>query len=280
MTKLFWGIMTGIALLATSCDKSAAPDPAPADQPADKTDTLASLKVMSYNIHHCNPPSKPDYIDINAIVGVVKAQKPDLLALQEVDVNTSRSGALNQAQEIANKLHMRYFFGKAIDYQGGAYGVAILSKYPLAETTVHRLPVKAGTEGEPRVMATAKVTLPDGTTMRFGSTHLDAQSDPANRQLQVRAISDIAAGESLPFIIAGDFNATPDSDVINALDSQFKRTCQVCAPTIPASNPSKAIDFIAYRHPANKFDVAGHQVVSEPYASDHRPVVAVIKIEK
>ncbi|MBF9255707.1 endonuclease/exonuclease/phosphatase family protein [Pontibacter sp. 172403-2] len=235
---------------------------------------------MSYNIHHCNPPAKSDFIDVNAIVNVINAEKPDLLALQEVDVNTDRSGAVNQAQEIANKLHMHYFFGKAIDYQGGAYGVAILSKYPLTEAVVHQLPVKAGTNGEPRVLATAKVTLPDGAVIRFGSTHLDAQSDPANRRLQVDELTEIAAGESLPFIIAGDFNATPDSEVINRLDTQFKRTCQICAPTIPATNPGRAIDFIAYRHPANKFSVASHRVINEQYASDHRPVVAVINVEE
>jgi len=278
MKRLAWNILTCILLLATACDKSAAPDPAPVDKPDDETDLVSSLKVMSYNIHHGNPPFKANYIDINAIVGVINAQKPDLLALQEVDVNMERSGRLNQAQEIANKVHMLYFFGKAIDDNGGEYGVAILSKYPLTETVVHQLPVKAGTNGEIRVMATAKVTLPDGSVIRFGSTHLDAQSDPANRELQIEEIMDIAAGESLPFIIAGDFNATPGSEVINTLDTQFTRTCQICAPTIPATNPTKAIDFIAFKHPANKFNLVSHQVINERYASDHRPIVAVIGI--
>ncbi|MCC9168433.1 endonuclease/exonuclease/phosphatase family protein [Pontibacter harenae] len=236
---------------------------------------------MSYNIHHCNPPSRSNFIDVNAVVNAINAEKPDLIALQEVDVNTVRSGNMNQAQELASKLRMHhYFFGKAIDYQGGEYGVAILSKYPLSEREVHRLPVKQGSGGEPRILATAIVKLPDGSSVRFASTHLDAQSDPTNRQLQIEKIVDIASNDNLPFIIAGDFNATPGSNVINTLDAHFRRTCQVCAGTIPATNPTKAIDFIAYKHPRNKFRVGSHKVVNESYASDHRPVVAVINIEE
>lgn len=283
MKRLLLGLVAGAALLvSSSCDKSSkSSDPAPVASPVVVPEVVATLKVMSYNIHHSNPPSKPNIIDIDATVNVIEAEKPDILALQEVDVNTERSGAINQAQVIASKLRMHhYFFAKAIDHQGGEYGVAILSKFPLSETTVHRLPSKLGSGGEPRVLATANVTLPDGTVIRFGSTHLDAQSDPANRLLQIEKIAGIASDEKLPFIIAGDFNATSGSEVITILDNQFKRTCQICAPTIPATTPTKAIDFIAYRHPSNKFSVASHKVVNEAYASDHRPIVAVINIEE
>ncbi|KAA5544090.1 endonuclease [Adhaeribacter rhizoryzae] len=233
---------------------------------------------MAYNIHHANPPSRPDFIDIDAIANAIKAQNPDLVALQEVDVNTERSGKFNQAEEIAKRLNMHFYFAKAIDHQGGDYGVAILSKYPLTETQVHRLPSKPETKGEPRVLATAKITLPNGAAIRFGSTHLDAQKAPVNRQIQIEEIGKIAATEQLPFIIAGDFNATPDSEVIAGLDKYFTRTCQNCAPTIPVINPSKTIDFIAYKHPKNKIRVASHQVINEQYASDHLPVLVVLNL--
>ncbi|WP_266202714.1 endonuclease/exonuclease/phosphatase family protein [Pontibacter kalidii] len=279
MKRSILGLIAGAAFLIVSCGKSSdTTDPAPVDKPVDGTEKVESVKVMAYNIHHCNPPSKPNLIDLEAIVTAIRTEKPDLLALQEVDAYTERSGTVNQAQAIASKLQMSYFFAKAIDYKGGEYGVAILSKYPISETVVHRLPTKAGSGGEARVLATAKVTLPDGTFIRFGSTHLDAQSDPANRLLQVEKINEIAAAEALPLIIAGDFNATPGSKEINTLDERFKRTCQACAPTIPATSPTKAIDFIAYKHPADKFSTLSHKVVNEQYASDHRPVVAVIGI--
>lgn len=262
--------IAGALVFATSCSNSI----------TSSQDNTETIRVMAYNIHHANPPSKPDYIDIDAIVGVIKAQDPDIVALQEVDVNIPRSRSNDQAEKIASKLEMNVFFGKAIDYQGGEYGVAILSKYPLSEEVVHKLPTKAETKGEPRVLTTAKVTLPDGTDIRFGSTHLDAQRDPVNRELQINKIIEIASDEELPFIIAGDFNAVPDSEVIRILDSHFKRTCSTCAPTIPVINPRRAIDFIAYKHPENKFDVESHKVIDEQYASDHLPVVADIKIAR
>src|SRR5690606_40296823 len=78
--------------------------------------------------------------------------------LQEVDVNTIRSGkGINQAAELARLTGMNYFFVKGIDYQGGDYGVGILSKFPILETDSLRLPMKEGAGGEPRVLAMVTV---------------------------------------------------------------------------------------------------------------------------
>lgn len=275
--KLFFFFLHAFTVfLFFACDSSSDPSGGPNDPKDEEQVILASVKVMTYNIHHCNPPSTPGVIDIDAIVRVIRAENPDLVALQEVDVNTERSGPYDQAAEIAQKLGMYHFFGKAIDYQGGAYGVAILSKYRLYATTMQRLPMETG--GEARVMAVASLKLPDSTAIRFATTHLDAQSDPANRIAQMERIVGIAEDELLPFIIGGDFNAEPGSDEIDLLDAHFERTCRLCAPTIPATNPARAIDFIAFHHPENKFEAATHNVVDERSASDHRPVTAVIDL--
>ncbi len=239
----------------------------------------SAIRVMSYNVHHCNPPSKPGLIDIDAIAAAIKLQNPDLVALQEIDVNTKRSGPYNQAGELAKKLGMNFFFGKGIDFEGGEYGVAILSRYPVSEGKVFRLPTVSSTKGEPRVLTTVKVSLPGGKMIRFGSTHLDAQNAHTNRELQIKEINRISSGETLPFILAGDLNATPESGVIAELDKQFTRTCKVCEPTIPVINPTKAIDFISFL-PASGFKVISHEVVPERYASDHLPVIAVLQIQK
>lgn len=262
--------------MTASCSKKTDNSNQPPKPVDEEPFVSGNLKVMTYNIHHCNPPSKGVEIDLNAVVNLIIQQKPDIIALQEVDDHTSRSGAFNQAQEIARKMGMDYYFGKAINYGGGAYGVAILSRFPLSETKVDFLPSETGSNAEQRVLATAKVTLPDGKAIRFGSTHLDAQSSPVNRELQMTEINRIAANENLPFIIAGDFNAAPGSSVIQMLDDKFKRTCTQCDPTIPAANPTKAIDFIAFA-PANGFTVASHRVIAESYPSDHLPVVATLQ---
>lgn len=280
MKRVCLSVIMGFGLIISSCSGSSSSSETTPDLPVDpdKVEIEETIKVMAYNIHHANPPSKPDFIDINAIIRVVKAQDPDLLALQEIDVNTERSGPFNQAKEIANSLDMYFFFGKGIDYDGGEYGVAVLSKWPLSNEQVVKLPTKSGTGGEPRTLTTAMVTTPGGTEIRFGSTHLDAQSEDTNRLLQIEKIVEIGQQETTPFIIAGDFNAVPNSEVINILDYHFERTCRLCPLTSSANNPVRTIDYIVYHHPQDKFKVKIHEAIDESYASDHRPIVAEIDI--
>lgn len=264
--------------LLLACSTSKPTDPAPAAGGSSPAAPATTLRVMSYNVHHCSPPSRPGVIDVPAIVRTIQAQRPDVVMLQEIDVHTGRSGpALDQARELATQLQMHSYFGRAIPHEGGAYGVALLSRYPLRDTLVHRLPTQEGTNGEPRVLAVATITLPTGQQVRVGCTHLDAQRPDTNRQLQATEIVRLAATETLPFLLAGDFNAEADSPVVQQLDTRFKRTCQPCAPTIPVVTPTKAIDFITFA-PASRFRVVSHQVVAETYASDHRPVVAELSL--
>ncbi|WP_225986365.1 endonuclease/exonuclease/phosphatase family protein [Rufibacter sp. LB8] len=237
-----------------------------------------TLRVMSYNIRHGNPPSKPKFIDLDATIAVIRQQNPDLVALQEVDVHTKRSGGVDQAKIIAEKLGMYYFFGKALDYDGGDYGVAILSKFPLLDAQVVALPILEGTNAELRALALAAVQLPNGQKIWIGSTHLDEKGNPANRLAQLDAIAKVQATLKEPFLIAGDFNATPGSESIQRLDALFTRTCQDCAPTFPVINSTKAIDFIAYT-PAARFTVKSHLVIQETYASDHLPIVAELGLK-
>lgn len=233
-----------------------------------------NLRVMTYNIHHANPPSKKESgeIDLDAIVNVIRNENPDLVALQEVEVNTGRSGGVNQAKEIAERLGMKAFFGKAIDYDGGSYGVAILSRYSINDPIVIPLPEDADPKAEDRVLTTASVALPGGMIIRFGSTHLDVRSE-GNRNQQVKMINEITSKENKPFIIAGDFNSLPESMAIAELDKVFTRTCITdCEPTIPADKPNRTIDFIAFTT-GSPFKVVSQKVIQERYASDHLPVV-------
>src|SRR5690606_8398369 len=98
-----------------------------------------SLKILTYNIHHASPPSRPGVIDLDAIAKVINAHQPDLVALQEVDVNTGRSGPHNQAVALGKKTGMIAYFFKSIHYDGGEYGLAILSRFPVKETNFYPL---------------------------------------------------------------------------------------------------------------------------------------------
>ena len=263
-----------------SNDKNVTHAPVPISTPT-PTDTTYNIRVMTYNIHHANPPSTTTIINVDSAANIIKRQQPDLVALQEVDVNTTRSGnTLNQASEIARLAGLSYyFFGKAIDYQGGEYGVAILSKYPMSSMINYPLPTAAGSGGELRTLATAVITLPGNKTVVFASTHLDAQTAETNRVMQIQKITEILTQKTIPVILAGDFNAVPGSNIINILDASFTRSCiSGCGFTIPTINPTKTIDFIVFR-PSDKFTVTSHNVIDEKYASDHLPVLAVLKIK-
>ena len=242
-------------------------------------DLKEEITILLYNIHHANPPSKPNVIDIHAIANLIRQQNPDLVALQEVDVYTNRSGStLDQAAELGRLTGLNAYFGKAIDYAEGEYGVAILSKFPLTDQKNIALPTAEGTGGEHRTLASATITLPTGKQIIFASTHLDAQPKDTNRILQVTQIMELLKQEHLPVVIAGDFNAIPGSPVINKLDFFFTRTCiDSCGFTIPVIQPNKTIDFIAFT--PGKFNLLSHMVIDEKYASDHLPVRAVLKLK-
>jgi endonuclease/exonuclease/phosphatase family metal-dependent hydrolase len=238
----------------------------------------ATLSILSYNIHHCNPPGAGTLIDVDTIAGVIRKLNPDLVALQEVDVRTKRSGGIDQANALGEKTGMKAYFFKAIDHDGGEYGVGILSKLPVSSFKQYKLPTVADSKGEPRVLATITVRGKDGNDLLFACTHLDAQSNPQNRLLQIREINTILKSSNLPVVIAGDLNAATGTEVINLFDEVFTRTCTNCAFTIPVLKPNKTIDFIGY-NPATKFEVEKHEVINETYASDHLPVSVRLRVK-
>ena len=245
----------------------------PANQPAKRA---RKLTVMTYNIHHCNPPSAGTTIDVAAIARVINKAKPDLVALQEVDVNTERSGkGLNQARELARQTGMHYFFSKAIDHQGGDYGVAVLSRFPIVDSTRLILPIDPAIGGETRTIAAITVEIAKGKRIIFASTHLDLKEQ--NRLTQADQIVNLFKDSNLPVVLAGDFNALSDSRVMQLLDQHFTRSCQDCQPTIPVRNPNRAIDFIMFK-PANAMKPLPTRVIDEQYASDHLPVVAELNV--
>ncbi|MBD2700016.1 endonuclease/exonuclease/phosphatase family protein [Spirosoma sp. BT702] len=237
----------------------------------------AKLRVMTYNIHHCNPPSAGNNIEVDAIARVINQEKPDLVALQEVDVNTERSGkGVDQANELARLTGMHYFFSKAIDHQGGDYGVAVLSRFPILESVRYTLPVDPAIGGEIRTIAAITVDVAKGKRIVFASTHLDLKEE--NRTIQSELIIKHFGDSKLPMILAGDFNALPDSKVIQYFDKTFVRSCQECGFTIPVKNPNRVIDFVMYKS-GDAFENVSTRVIDEQYASDHLPVVADLTIK-
>lgn len=228
------------------------------------------LKVLSYNIHVGNPPAKPGVVDLKSIAKVINDSDADLVALQEVDVYTNRSGKdLDQAKELGRLTDRHYYFAKTIDHDGGEYGIAILSKFPIVKKENFLLPTAEEVRSEQRAIAIVAVEIEKGVFLDFASTHFDLT--PQTRLLQSAFITDLSKKRNRPLLIGGDFNAVPNSDEIRLLDRHFKRSEIPNGFTIPVGKPTREIDFIMYT-PENRFKVEQHDVIQEHFASDHLPV--------
>ena len=259
MSKLY-GAITGFAILLACIPVGVfAADP-------------VEVRVLTYNIHHGE--GLDGKIDLERIARIIKNSKADLVALQEVDRNTKRSGGVDQAKELGRLTDMHYVFGKAIEYQGGEYGQAILSRWPISSHKVHTLPQRPAREQ--RIALVSVVESPI-RGLKFVSTHLDHQIE-AVRIEQAQALeANFDAARSLPSILAGDFNATPESETMKKLFQHWQdAAASHAAPTIPSENPTRRIDYVLLR-PQGSWKVLGAEVLDEPIASDHRPVLLALQ---
>lgn len=257
-----------VALTIFSLDSSA-------QKAAVKPGKNSSVKVMSYNIRIASPPSKGwGFTDLQAVANAIAKEQPDLLALQEVDVNTERSGKQShQARELAEKLGMHYHFAKAVDRSGGDYGVAVLSRFPILKAESFRLPLSPGSKGEIRAAAVIHVNL-FGEEVVFMSAHLDHLTD-ADRSLQVEELNRIISSKSkYPLIFGADLNMRRNNPVIALLEKEVYFNCRDCPFTFPADKPVETIDYLMLNKKAfRKYKVSDYHVGSEIYASDHLPLM-------
>src|SRR6185295_15807730 len=121
--------------------------------------------------------------DLPRLARIIESSNPDLVALQEVDQGTRRSSGVNQLSELARLTHLHGAFGKAMDFQGGGYGVGVLSRWPLRHVEMHALPDPP--DREPRTSLTVAVRVGrGGPLVQFTSTHLDSGRDLVNRMAQ------------------------------------------------------------------------------------------------
>lgn len=244
----------------------------------DSAEASSSVRVMSFNIKYGAIAG----LDLGKIAAVINASTPDLVALQEVDDGTRRSGRRAETDELATKTGLRYrYFGANFDYDGGRYGVAILSKYPLSNTRVIRLDAHTGRGNgyEPRIAAAGDVTI-GGKRATFVTIH--ASLHESERDDNARALLLALGSSASRAIVAGDFNERQGGSIGDALDGAgFADAYRERHPwargyTAPADSPARRIDFI-FRGRA--FGSTKHAWVPSTLVSDHRPVAAVIPLD-
>ena len=248
------------------------PDPSqdPIEDAAARPDD--ALTVLSYNTHHGE--GTDGVLDLARIARVITDADPDLVALQEIDEGATRTGGVDQAAELGSLTGMEHSFAPFMDFQGGRYGLAVLSKHPIVSSRVIELPPG---KGEPRSALAVEVAPEGKPVVMFVCVHFDWLDDDTERFAQAGALLVALDGEH-GVIVAGDFNDTPGSRTIRAFEEAEFRIVppdEGDGATFPSDGPTKRIDFVMYR-PAFGF-VGTADVLAEEVASDHRPVRAVLE---
>ena len=124
--------VTLLALFAGCSDRARSVDALRSNE-ADRDGTASAdtLRVLAYNIHHGE--GMDGRLDLERIAALIREVDPDLVTLQEVDSVTSRTNAIDQAAELGRLTGLKPVFGRFMSYQGGAYGMALLSKWEISE---------------------------------------------------------------------------------------------------------------------------------------------------
>ena len=234
-----------------------------------------TLRIMTYNIHVGVGMDKK--LDLQRIADVINKEKPDLVGLQEVDRGVKRTEGKDEIAELAAMTHMDYAFAHNLDFQGGMYGVAILSKY-LLKNVDHRM-FENKREAERRGMLRVEVEI-DRQTVNFVTTHLDYQFEDG-RVFETEQLLKNLADVKGPLIVVADLNDEPTGAAYKLVSTKFEDAWVASKAkgdgfSYPADKPVKRIDHIFYRADTVKAKKAR---VIETLASDHVPVVAELDLK-
>jgi len=229
------------------------------------------IRVVSYNIKHGQ--GNDNVLNLERTAEVLRTLSPDIVGLQEVDAGAKRTNGVDQAARLGELLGMRHAFGKFMDYQGGGYGLAMLSRYPILEETVIRLP----DGNEPRVALAVRVQ-PPGASFTVITVHFDWVDDDRFRYAQAEALAKRLDGWTGPYVLLGDFNDLPDSRTLALFRTRATEARKPAGAsfTFSSTKPEREIDYVFFSPPP-AFAAREVRVIDEPVASDHRPVLAVLQ---
>lgn len=239
---------------------------------------------MTYNVHRCVGVDRR--LDVERVAAVIAASRPDIVALQELDVGRARTRHVDQAHELAKLLGMKSRFHPAMHVEGELYGDAILTALPERLVRAGSLPTYPRIRGlEPRGAVWVAIELGNGVELQVINTHLGLV--PREQQIQATALLGeawmMSEAFTAPAVLLGDFNATPYSQAYRMLhtvmrDAQAGRRVSPTS-TFPSRFPFMRIDHVFL---AGEVEVVN---VSSPYdararvASDHLPLVVDLEVK-
>ena len=243
-----------------------------------------TLSVLVFNIHAGKDAAGTN--SVRAIAALVRSIDPDVVLLQEVDRGTNRSGKVDQVQALIDATGYGGVFGRSLDYDGGQYGIAALSRNGFVYNETVPLPVqpvqeRSGGSHEPRAALVTVARTPHGS-LQAVTTHLDASGDEQYRLQEVtQLLIPVKArlGPVTPIVVGGDFNAEPQSAVLQKLrDAGLRDAWAECGQgeglTYPADKPRKRIDYVFL---TGSLRCTAARVI-DTQISDHRPLLVTIVV--
>lgn len=225
------------------------------------------IRILTYNIHNCI--GMDGNIDFGRIADVINRINPHIVALQEVDSATYRMNGIDVLQLLAEKTNMFHSYGPAIDFQGGKYGNAVLSRDK--QLSVEYIPLPGRQERRSLLMVEFK-------DYKIYCTHLN-NAFAGDRHGSVMIINYEARDVNKPIFLAGDINDTPGSRTLELLSENW---IQLSGNefTFRSDAPEKCIDYIfGLKHADFCYEIIRQVVVNEPVASDHLPVFVDIRVK-
>jgi endonuclease/exonuclease/phosphatase family metal-dependent hydrolase len=235
-------------------------------------------RLLTYNVHRCVGVDRR--LDVARVAEVIAAQSPDIVALQEVDVGRARTGGVDQAERLAQRLGMAFHFHATVKVESELYGDALLTVRPERLVKVGRLPGDPRIPRlEPRGALWVEVDI-DGVRLQVINTHLGlAPSEQRAQALALVGREWLGAERSpSPLMMVGDFNATPLAVAYRTLASRLTDARRVAPfarglPTFPSRLPILAIDHVFVSRGVR---VQAARTALDPLsrsASDHVPLI-------
>lgn len=230
---------------------------------------------MAYNTRHAK--GMDGRVDLGRLASRIASADPDLVALQELDRGTARSGGADQIAELGRLLGLYWAFGAFMEYDGGLYGLGVLSRFPIVAEWIVPIPDRK----EPRVALFAEAELPSGERVCVADIHFDCLEGDAERVGQARRVAAEIQGLAAPCVLMGDFNDDPDSRTVRVFREFMLEAAKPEASrlTYPSERPAREIDFV-FLSPPERWSVRRVKVVADPLTSDHLPIVADLRLKQ
>jgi endonuclease/exonuclease/phosphatase family metal-dependent hydrolase len=236
-----------------------------------------TIRVMTYNIHVGVGMDKK--LDLARIADIIENERPDLVGLQEVDRFVKRTELRDEILELSTLTGMDYAFAHNLDYQGGQYGVAVLSRFPIQKIDHRKYENRR--EAERRGMIRVEIKL-DNKIINFVTTHLDYQHEDG-RVFETEKLLKFLQDVKGPLIVVGDFNDDSFGGACKLMRERFNDAWSSAKTgeaglSYPADKPTKRIDYIFTRK-SDRIRATKAWIINSP-ASDHLPVVADLEIRQ